>query len=562
MLSAQKMIMKGYNMLFNSIGIKNYKSFDEEGIIIKDISKINLIIGKNNSGKSNILSFLKLLSEHSDNSRRIELKIEDQFRRNGKNLSIVVELRVGEIFDVYPQLSDHFKDDEIISIELDLKNHEIVSSFVDGIDHNHTLLKLQSQHSSTANSILKETINNTIKNILINEFNNFKDLMYIPHFRQITNKDSETDKRNISGDNIIPMLFKMQNPRLGEEQNKEAFLKIQDFVRDLVGVSDLKIEIPYDKQNIIVEMHDNRLPISSFGTGIHELVIMCSALAIYQNHIVCIEEPEIHLHPELQRKFLKFLNSTDNTYFITTHSNVFLDFNGASITHIVYDGHSSKVRSSGTSLKSNEILNDLAYKASDILQANCIIWVEGPSDRIYLKKWINEKAPELIEGLHYSIMFYGGRLLSHLTLENGEIDDFISINKLNRNSAIIIDSDKKYAQTPINETKKRIEKEFELMNCFCWITQGREIENYINKDGIHRAIKEVYGEDVAPAEWGKFNKLTTFTKSGKEKEINKILVAKRIIEHNTNFEVLDLDRKVTELVEFIKQANYMPRKSN
>ncbi|ROT43839.1 hypothetical protein CHR62_15615 [Pusillimonas sp. NJUB218] len=32
-----------------------------------------------------------------------------------------------------------------------------------------------------------------------------------------------------------------------------------------------------------------------------------------------------------------------------------------------------------------------------------------------LKHWIAAVAPELVEGLHYSIMFYGGRLLSHLS---------------------------------------------------------------------------------------------------------------------------------------------------
>lgn len=32
------------------------------------------------------------------------------------------------------------------------------------------------------------------------------------------------------------------------------------------------------------------------------------------------------------------------------------------------------------------LLDDLGFKASDLLQSNCVIWVEGPSDRIYIKK--------------------------------------------------------------------------------------------------------------------------------------------------------------------------------
>ena len=33
-----------------------------------------------------------------------------------------------------------------------------------------------------------------------------------------------------------------------------------------------------------------------------------------------------------------------------------------------------------------DVLDDLGAKASDIFQSNGIIWVEGPSDRIYIKK--------------------------------------------------------------------------------------------------------------------------------------------------------------------------------
>ncbi len=37
-------------------------------------------------------------------------------------------------------------------------------------------------------------------------------------------------------------------------------------------------------------------------------------------------------------------------------------------------------------LDKNSILSDIGFKASDILQANGVIWVEGPSDRIYINR--------------------------------------------------------------------------------------------------------------------------------------------------------------------------------
>ncbi len=36
----------------------------------------------------------------------------------------------------------------------------------------------------------------------------------------------------------------------------------------------------------------------------------------------------------------------------------------------------------------SELLNDLDIRVSDLVQTNRIIWVEEPSDRIYVKRWL------------------------------------------------------------------------------------------------------------------------------------------------------------------------------
>ncbi|MFT3955642.1 MAG: hypothetical protein QM722_15025 [Piscinibacter sp.] len=107
------------------------------------------------------------------------------------------------------------------------------------------------------------------------------------------------------------------------------------------------------------------------------------------------------------------------------------------------------------------------------------MWVEGPSDRIYVSAWLKAVAPELVEGLHFSIMFYGGRLLSHLTADDSTVNEFISLQRLNRHVAIVFDSDKRDATGVLNSTKQRIIEEIERFGGYSWVTQGREIENYV-----------------------------------------------------------------------------------
>jgi predicted ATP-dependent endonuclease of OLD family len=571
--------MKGYmHMKIINLGIANFKSFDSEGIILENLSKINIFIGKNNSGKSNILKFLylcsKAIQKENEITNRYSLltrefnKPENYFNGNKKNPEITISISHK---DFTKELQEYTNTDDLLTVKIDLLTGKIIENcnILENLNEKQ-LYSLQNTFSRASKEDLLKVINEDIAERILNVFFSWvKKMTYIPDFRQITEQEKDLETNIENGQNIISEISKMQSPELWKFEKKEMFLKIKDFLlKELLEESNANIEVPHDKKNIIVNLYGTSFPLESFGTGIHELIIICKVLALSEKSIVCIEEPEIHLHPHLQRKFINLLlNKTNNIYFITTHSNVFLDFNqDISIYHVTYNRSKTSVSRVNTNEKCCSILEDLGYKASDLLQTNGIIWVEGPSDRIFLKKWFELLRKDFIEGIHYTIMFYGGRLLNHVSMKYQFLtDEFISLLRINKNAMIIIDSDKISPKAQLNETKERIENETKKGNC--WITKGREIENYLTENTMNKWLK---GEcsDIPESEIifkeGKNDKLEELIAYSNKKikikyNLKKVKYAKGIIEYidDKELNILDLKERLNFLIKNIEKWNYI-----
>jgi hypothetical protein len=149
-------------------------------------------------------------------------------------------------------------------------------------------------------------------------------------------------------------------------------------------------------------------PIHDLGDGMQSLIICTYPIVteMQRGSLFFLEEPDLCMHPSLQRTFLEVLKvyhgSMGHQFFVTTHSNHLLDLADdpdlvsiLSFTAIGNDeepasvpGSSPLFRIRSASHRDREVLTQLGVRPSATFLANATIWVEGVSDASYLRAYM------------------------------------------------------------------------------------------------------------------------------------------------------------------------------
>ncbi|MYU09005.1 AAA family ATPase [Streptomyces sp. SID8366] len=492
-------------MELRRVTLENYRAFQKADWALP-ASGLILVSGANNSGKSSLLSALDVIAgtigyEHgvgyqnarsfsapcvtatfrlpegprSDILSRIRgipselLTAEEMFQE----IQIVFGIRAGEGFSIFEIKASWPSSDPvcIARIASDKRHGHILQAIAP--DQSGTTgggVTLSDRWASSSYSPM-EALRSQMRELapIWEELELWRSNFY--HFKALRGGSprsaSLASEPNLdpTGSNLPAVLLDLQTNRfqLMEELRELISQMVPDVGRLETPTVSNMLEVAFsDPFN-----HGFRHNLKELGTGVEQLLLtLVVGLTQQPPSVLVVEEPETNLHPAAQRALLGLFNSwaSDRLIIAVTHSPVMLDWTpgGNQLWQVT--------RAEGASQLSTveeaplELLRSLGVRLSDVLSADRILVVEGPSDVDILSTWF----PEVIRNPRVSVISGGGG-------DNARLADLFAswLSETDRIGArrVLYLRDRDELAPATMDKLSRSES--------VYVLDGREIENYL-----------------------------------------------------------------------------------
>lgn len=494
-----------------------------------ELSKTNVFIGENNSGKSRFLRYLfktDFYSLSDEGFTQFINKIDQIIRLNRYS---------NAIYDTYytDLLSNKEKFNKICGkitkdptsyvyiqgqffqllrsiCETNTLNNKFYFPIIRGTKDYKTIINNKLQiFLKSANSIQnKDAINHYISLLNLQSdglesFDIYNDIITHEYF----NDYEDIKEKILTGGKLYNEIKSML---LGDGSQRKVIEEFQKFLQENFFSNYDKVQlIPNEEKKVLyVKIGNDERAIYDWGDGTQQLIVILYSLYKHKDEtgkLFFIEEPEMYLHPGILRKFIEVINSDvfkNHQYFITTHSNIVLDTSAdTNIKMSIFKF--KKVNNIKNNCGKNflieqcnngdvSLLNELGVRNSSVFLSNCSIWVEGITDRLYLKHYLelyykknpNEKVYR--ENIDYTFIEYGGGNVVHFNFDE-KIDDSNSINAKYINNKIFLIADNDNTK-PGTKKANRKEKYKGLLGNNFYELSATEIENLITFETLKQIL--------------------------------------------------------------------------
>ncbi|MEL7669411.1 AAA family ATPase [Methanobacterium sp.] len=403
--------------------IKNFRAIEDLEL---DFDKgLNIIIGENNSGKTAVIDALRLCLGDFQQPRDIYCSKSD-FRIDKSELG-------NEIEDIEFHLFFKFEDFEETGLfnELDALNEEGERNLqlhfrFELIDHKlGKQVKRKVWGGATEGSSVSHEVRSVLRNVYLSALRdpnrnlrpNRENILGDLYSSVLIGKDEEKDKLLTKVTNVLTkdewknfiiegnrwLLDHLDYLSYSTDEKKQkikvgfATFEFDKFIRNLI------IQLPIFNDNLIANPSDQQyFEIWQNGLGLNNLIYTAAVLGNIKQmkeiseaeyNLLLIEEPEAHLHPQLQNTFFNYLKRLDEEnefqIIVTSHSPTIAAKTNLNLVTILQNDHHNIC---STQIKNLNLENNtlkylqkfLDVTRSQMFFANGVILVEGISEALLI----------------------------------------------------------------------------------------------------------------------------------------------------------------------------------
>lgn len=305
-------------------------------------------------------------------------------------------------------------------------------------------------------------------------FVKLQELRFFPSTLTYSSSAQDSNGANIIGSDLAKKLFLLMSS--GTRKNREKYNRIQAEFKSLTG-SEFDVAVRGKKVDVVSEgelgvmaprrgesgystgpeftplgfgreikkrsvneafvqiiKDDYPVTIERTASGLYEILFLLTTIIGESGKILLLDEPELHLHPTMQKRILNLLSESvtrgRNQILLITHSPYLISATDINATwRFTMTEHGTKVHNLGRVLSELESQEQkkLAMKLSNpdirsLLFSRGVIFVEGPSDKIVVEQidryLSTKKKGANIDESEWSVIDVGGKksLPSFMTL--------------------------------------------------------------------------------------------------------------------------------------------------